>query len=102
LGGTVELADELRSGARFDDFQRLLRRQGAITSLLLVGHEPDFSDTAATLIGARDRSIALKKAGLIRIDLDSQIEPGRGRLRWLLTPGQLTLIGGAVADMTNV
>jgi phosphohistidine phosphatase len=101
LGVTVELADELSSGALFDDFQRLLRRHSSTTSLLLVGHEPDFSDTAATLIGAHDGSLTLKKAGLIRIDLDSRAEPGRGRLRWLLTPGQLTLIGGLTEAMTD-
>src|SRR6185436_7907143 len=43
LDGTVELADELSSGALFGAFQRLIHRQGAANVLLLVGHEPDFS-----------------------------------------------------------
>jgi phosphohistidine phosphatase SixA len=58
----------------------------------LVGHEPDFSSMAARLINADERGIALKKAGLIRIDVDGGPRPGRGRLTALLTPKMLRLM----------
>jgi phosphohistidine phosphatase len=98
LGATVEIADELRSGASFEAFQQLARRYGAAESLMFVGHEPDFSETAAALIGADGEGLVLKKAGLIRVDLDGRFERGQGRLRWLLTPHQLALIGGMQAE----
>lgn len=98
LGASVEIVDELRSGASFAAFQELARRYEKAGSLMLVGHEPDFSETAAVLIGADGDGLVLKKAGLIRVDLDGRFERGQGRLRWLLTPHQLALIGGANAE----
>ncbi len=93
LGGTIIVEEELSAGATFDAFQRLVRRYPAAEALMVVGHEPDFSEAAAAFIGAEPGALVLKKAGLIRIDLDGHSEAGRGRLRWLLTPGQLTLVG---------
>ena len=95
LGGTLEIVEDLSAGAAFEDFQRLLRRYRGAQALMLVGHEPDFSQAAAALVGAAPGALVLKKAGLIRVDLDGAPELGRGRLRWLLTPRQLALIGRA-------
>ena len=93
LGSAVEIVDELSSGADFDVFRRLLQRYD-VPALMLVGHEPDFSGAAAAFVGAELGALVLKKAGLIRIDVQGRPEPGAGRLRWLLTPKQLALIGG--------
>ncbi len=91
LGSPVEIADELRPGCILDDLQRLVHRYPHDT-IMLVGHEPDFSSMAARLINADERGIALKKAGLIRIEVDGSLRPGRGRLTALLTPKLLRLI----------
>jgi phosphohistidine phosphatase len=50
-------------------------------SLMLVGHEPDFSGAIAALTGA---SLKLSKAGvaLVEVDLASQ----KGKLLWLFPP----------------
>jgi len=58
--------------------------------LLLVGHEPDLSNTVAGLTGGR---IDLKKGGLAVVRLDG----GGGELALLLRPRELTLIAGAGA-----
>jgi phosphohistidine phosphatase len=50
-------------------------------SLMLVGHEPDFTGVIGSLTGA---SLKLSKAGLALVDLD--IPNGHGRLLWLLSP----------------
>ncbi len=97
LGATFEIAEELSSGADFGALQRLIAAHGAAEALMLVGHEPDLADLAAALVGGRQGTLVLKKAGLIRIDLHGRAEPRAGRLRWLLTPSQLTLIGGMPA-----
>lgn len=92
LGSTVMVANELQAGCSLDDVLRLLQRHQHDT-ILLVGHEPDFSSIAARLINADERGIVLKKAGLIRVEIQGRPQAGRGRLSALLTPKMLTLIG---------
>ena len=99
LNSTVEIVDDLRSGAPFEAFQNLINRSLARECVLFVGHEPDFSDAASALIGAPGGTVVLKKAGALRIDISGRAERGAGRLRWLLTPNQLVLMGGAAAPM---
>jgi phosphohistidine phosphatase len=52
--------------------------------LLLVGHDPEFSELAAELIGAP--GLHLKKGALARIDTPTPLEPSGGVLRWLIPP----------------
>ncbi|MDQ3728934.1 MAG: histidine phosphatase family protein [Actinomycetota bacterium] len=73
LGVEPEVADDL-SGGRFDP-EELAAGRG---NVLLVGHEPDFSQAIHDLTGAR---IEMKKGGLAAVD-------GRVLLT-LLRPGQL-------------
>ena len=51
---------------------------------LLVGHDPDFSELAAALIGVAE--LPLRKGTVIRIDLTGPLAPGAGILRWMLPP----------------
>jgi phosphohistidine phosphatase len=52
-------------------------------SLLLVGHEPDFSEFIAALIGGEDECIRLRKASLAKVTLP-KLKAGVGRLEFLL------------------
>ena len=76
LGAEIEIAEELRGG----DFDPLVLAGGR-GDVLLVGHEPDFSNAVAALTGAQ---VKLKKGGLAAIE-DRE-------LQWLLTPKQLKAI----------
>jgi phosphohistidine phosphatase len=59
-------------------------------ALALVGHEPDLSGLAARLIGAPAGALALRKAGLIQLELaDGAARPGQAQLTVLLRPGLL-------------
>ncbi len=58
-----------------------------VASMMLVGHEPDFSLTIAELIGGG--RVDMKKGGLARVDVRGPALDG-GVLAWLLTPAQLT------------
>jgi phosphohistidine phosphatase len=93
LDREVETVEELASGAVLEDFLEILNRWSASGSLLLVGHEPDFSTAGALLVGAPEGALVLKKAGLMRVDIDGAAQAGAGRLRWLLTPSHLALFG---------
>jgi phosphohistidine phosphatase len=78
LGMEVEEVDELRGGPF--DAQQLATGRGDV---LLVGHEPDFSDEVARLTGA---NVKLKKGGLAIVDGSTLLA--------LLRPADLKAIGG--------
>ncbi len=55
-----------------------------LDSVMIVGHEPDFSTLAATLLGLENSlSIHLSKASLTAVDL-ARVAAGRGVLRFFL------------------
>lgn len=58
-----------------------LSKKRAGASLMLVGHEPDFSKTVGELTGAR---IKLAKAGIALVEVDADLRGGR--LLWLFPP----------------
>jgi phosphohistidine phosphatase len=60
--------------------------------VLLVGHEPLFSQLTAFLLDTPTLLIDFKKGGLVRIDMDQFGPRPRGILRWVLPPK----IAGAV------
>lgn len=78
LGLTPETAAELRGG-RFDSLS-LAAGRGEV---LLVGHEPDFSDEVARLTGAK---VKLGKGGLAIVDGSTLVA--------LLRPPELAAIAG--------
>ena len=73
--------------------------------VLLVGHEPDFSDIIGQMVGQRGAAaITLKKGALCRVDLDPEVDGwrwapanlrGSATLAWLLTAKHLSRLGKA-------
>ena len=76
----VRLADPLSLSV----VERILADAGDPAQPLLVGHDPDFSELLALLIGALD--IPMRKGAFARIDAERPLQPGSGILRWLLPP----------------
>jgi phosphohistidine phosphatase len=73
--------DELLApGFGMSELRSLLQRHRA-DSLMIVGHEPSFTNVISELTGA---SLKLSKAGVALVDLDSESE--QGRLLWLFPP----------------
>ncbi|MBL6888099.1 MAG: histidine phosphatase family protein [Synechococcus sp. BS30m-G30] len=83
LATEVELASGLEPGG--DPWPLVQRLQG---SCLLVGHEPDLSQLAAVLMGARSGGLRLRKAGLCHLRWDGSHQDPRGvaQLQGLLRP----------------
>jgi phosphohistidine phosphatase SixA len=79
---SVEMREEnnLKPGFNAARLGKILREFSA-DSLMVVGHEPDFSHTIRELTGG---AIKLSKAGTALVDLDESSM--NGRLRWLLPP----------------
>ena len=70
----------LAPGFDRDDLERLLKKYPA-ENLMIVGHEPDFTETIADLTGA---SLKLSKAGVALVDLNRSWRGGR--VLWLIPP----------------
>ena len=86
----VDLAehDALAEGFDSREALALLGAAGADQRVLVVGHEPDFSEVVEDLTGAR---IDLKKGGVAAVRMDGT----RGELVALLRPRELDRIGAA-------
>jgi phosphohistidine phosphatase len=82
------ISDErLGGGLDIEGLAALLADHAPTTErVMVVGHDPDFSELASELIGA---SIALKKGAIARIDLPRPPRAGSGTLRWLVPPEAL-------------
>ena len=54
-------------------------------SLMLVGHNPLFTELAAYLLGSKEIQIDFKKGALLRVDIERFATQPKGLLRWYLT-----------------
>ena len=79
--------NRLAPGFGLDELTELLTIFPNAQGLMLVGHEPDFSEIISALIGGGE--IVCKKGGLARVVLQN-ITTLAGRLEWLIPPGVLT------------
>lgn len=79
------LAEDQRLAPGFgtEELGGILREHRALTALMLVGHEPDFSIVISACIGGG--RVECKKGGLARVDIE---DPAAltGLLVWLLPP----------------
>jgi phosphohistidine phosphatase len=85
VGREVTTDARLAGGLEADGLGAVLRELDAeARQVLLVGHDPDFSDLVSWLV---DAPVSLRKGALARVDLpDRSVGRGRGSLRWLLPP----------------
>jgi len=87
FGREVVISDRLAGGLDVESLDELLDEAGMPTRPLLVGHDPEFSETVSALIGAV--GIAVRKGALVRIDATLPLVEGGGELRWLIPPDAL-------------
>lgn len=63
-----------------------LRDYRAESAILLAGHEPLLSRLVAYLLAAPALRVEMKKAAMVRIDVESFGAAPHGTLRWMITP----------------
>jgi phosphohistidine phosphatase len=86
LGIGVATDDRLAGALDLDVLEAILAGAGG-RRIVLVGHDPDFSDICAALSGAEN--VPMRKGTLARIDVTMPLEVGAGTLRWLIPPDAL-------------
>lgn len=81
LSDRLVVADRVRCGFRAADLGPVLAEAASnCRHVMLVGHEPDFSQVIGALTGGL---VVMKKGALARVDL---LDGRRGQLVWLLQP----------------
>ncbi|HYP13326.1 MAG TPA: phosphohistidine phosphatase SixA [Bryobacteraceae bacterium] len=63
-----------------------LRLHEGVSQVMLVGHEPLLSRVVAFLLNAPLLAVDMKKAALVRIDIESFGPQPHGILKWMLVP----------------
>lgn len=83
--GDILHTKALAPGSTAEQVWEEIRAHRDESSILLVGHNPLFSDLAAYLMGSKTAQIHFKKGAIMRVDLDSFHSQPKGTLRWYLT-----------------
>ena len=87
FGMEVLIDERIAGGLTMRGLEQLLADLGDPARVLVVGHDPDFSDLAAELSGAP--SLPMRKGALARLDSSRPLRPGGAILRWLIPPDAL-------------
>ncbi len=89
----IELDNGMAPGGNYMKMLHALAQRCAGQAVALVGHEPDMSEMAETLLGrSSDIDIEFKKGAVCRIDLRDGAETLDGEFRWLRSPKELRAI----------
>lgn len=80
----VQIDDALRPEADFEQFQDMLARYKKYDAIMVVGHNPSFTEFLSKSISARSGAaqIEFKKGAVARVDMSGRA----GTLEWLVTP----------------
>jgi phosphohistidine phosphatase len=86
LGANVTEDGRLGGGVTVATVEAVLADVGDPGRVVLVGHDPDFSELVEAFTGA---GVAMRKGSLARIDVRRPLRAGAGELRWLVPPDAL-------------
>jgi phosphohistidine phosphatase len=84
---SATVVDQLALGCNLRRLNEVLAGYSPAARVMLVGHEPDFSETIHALTGGW---VVMKKGSLALVEARA-IEPGAGMLHWLLPPKALRI-----------
>jgi phosphohistidine phosphatase len=84
--GGVHETSALTPASRPEAVWDEIRAHRKVKRILLAGHEPLLSQSAAYLLDSPSLNIDFKKGAIIRIDFESAGAAPRGVLKWMITP----------------
>jgi phosphohistidine phosphatase len=79
----VQIEESLRPGMTAELVFSCLEKYSEKASIMLVGHEPDFSSLAGALIGGHAESVHFRKATLMGVNLQ-KLKSGAGTIEFLI------------------
>ncbi len=93
LAGALSVEDELTAGTSAARIVDMIRKEQR--DLLLVGHNPDFSELVSYLLtDSEEIAIDLNTAGVVCLEFADSPRHGAGTLRWYLRRKQLAMVAG--------
>lgn len=87
IEGTVTEDERLAGSFDLDVIEAILHDAGEPDEVVLVGHDPDFSELLSVLCAAA--GVTMRKGAFARIEMDRPLRAGGGTLRWLIPPDAL-------------
>jgi len=88
----LQTCSELAPGSSLKNLLIYLEKFRKLNSIMLVGHGPDISYFASSLLGTKSSIIEFKKGSLCCIEVMTIPSRREGKLLWHLTPKQLRLM----------
>ena len=88
----LQVCHELTPGSSLKNLLTYIAKYKKLRSIMMVGHEPDLSYFASSLLGGKISIIEFKKGSLCCIDVATIPSRREGTLLWHLTSKQLRLI----------
>jgi phosphohistidine phosphatase len=86
----IKVSRQLLPGSPIKEMYGIVTKFVGKERLMIVGHEPDLSRFASSLLGSEIPIIEFKKGALCRMDVDPSPVPGKqGRLIWHLSSKHL-------------
>jgi phosphohistidine phosphatase len=82
----VSIDDRLAGRLDVDTLDAVLGDADDPGRVVIVGHDPDFSELLSTLVGTR---LEMKKGAFASVEVERPLRGGGGMLRWLLPPDAL-------------
>jgi phosphohistidine phosphatase len=80
---SLQVDDALRPGAEFQQFQALLARYGKYDAIMVVGHNPSFTEfLSKTIVRTGAAQVEFKKGSVAKVEMHGRT----GILDWLITP----------------
>jgi phosphohistidine phosphatase len=86
LKTNVAIDERLAGSLDVDVVEAILSDAGDPGRVVIVGHDPEFSELLSILAGAE---LEMKKGALATVEVDRPLRAGAGRLRWLIPPDAL-------------
>jgi phosphohistidine phosphatase len=91
--GKVSLENALRPDAKYEHFRDMLRKYSKADAVMVVGHNPNFSEFLGSTIAANGNAahIEMKKGSVAKVEREQK----RFALHWLITPRLAKAAGDA-------
>lgn len=94
--GKLQIEDALRPEASFSDFRKMLSKYGRMEAIMVVGHNPNFSEFLGRVISESSSKalVDLKKGAAARVELGRS----KGVLQWCITPRVVRAVYASAAE----